>query len=126
MAMKITHDAKAPTASIELMITNPLPDYDLEDVQAAVPREIDPILASQGFKDLLDETRGMLDRELAGSGLEIVQLTGAICRDNSVHRPGIWLVLRQPGAAVDKPMPQAAQAKVNDVADKIRAYLQLS
>jgi hypothetical protein len=126
MAVKITHDAKAPTAAIELMITNPLPDYDIEDVEAAVPREIDPILASQGFKDLLDETRGMLDRELAGSGLEIAQLTGAICRDNSVHRPGIWLVLRQSGAAADKPMPEASHAKVAAIADKISAYLQLS
>ena len=126
MAIKISYDLKAPTAAIELMITNPLPDYDLDDVEAEVPREIDPILASQGFKDLIDETRGMLDRELGGSGLEIVQLTGAICRDDSIHRPGVWLVLRQSGAAADKPMPQTEHAKIADVADKISAYLQLS
>ena len=57
MAIKITHDAGAPTASIEFMITRPLPDYDLEEVEAPIPRDVDPMLASQGFKDLLDETR---------------------------------------------------------------------
>ena len=93
MAAKITHDAGKPSASIELMITQPMPDYDLEEVEAPVPRDVDPMLASQGFKDLLDEARTVLDRELAGSNLEIAQLTGAICRDKSIHRPGIWLVL---------------------------------
>ena len=126
MAIKISYDTKAPTAAIELMITNPLPDYDLEDVEAAVPREIDPILASQGFKDLIDETRGMLDRELAGTALEIAQLTGAICRDGSVHRPGVWLVLRQSGVPTDRPMARTEHARIGDVADKISAYLQLS
>ncbi len=126
MAIKISYDTKAPTAAIELMITNPLPDYDLEDVEAAVPREIDPILASQGFKDLIDETRGMLDRELAGTALEIAQLTGAICRDGSVHRPGVWLVLRPSGVPTDRPMARTEHARIGDVADKISAYLQLS
>ena len=95
MAIKITHDAGAPTASIEFMITHPLPEYDLEDVAAPIPRDVDPMLASQGFKDLLDETRTVLDRDLPAANLEIAQLTGAICHDKSVHRPGIWLVLRE-------------------------------
>ena len=64
MSIKITHDNAAPAASIELMITRPLSDYDLEDVEAPVPREVDPILASQGFKDLLDEVRSILERDL--------------------------------------------------------------
>jgi hypothetical protein len=49
MAIKITHDTDAPTASIEFMITHPLPDYDLEEVEAPIPRDVDPMLASQGF-----------------------------------------------------------------------------
>ena len=124
MAIKIAHDADAPTASIELMITQPLPDYDLEDVEAPVPRDVDPMLASQGFKDLLDEARGILERELAGSGLEIAQLTGAICHDKGVHRPGIWLVLRERSAA--KEMSAAARQRVAAVAETIRQSLQLS
>src|SRR4029077_19740996 len=95
MSIKIAHDKAAPTASMELMITKPLPDYDLEDVEAPIPRSVDPMLAWQGVKDLLDEVRAILDRELADGSLEIAQLTGAICHDKSIHRPGIWLVLRE-------------------------------
>jgi len=124
MAMKIAHDAGAPTASVELMITQPLPDYDVDEVEAPVPREVDPMLASQGFKDLLDEVRSILDRELAGSGLEIAQLTGAICHDKNVHRPGIWLVLREGGGA--KEMSLTARQRVAAVAETIRRSLQLS
>jgi hypothetical protein len=124
MSLKISHDAGAPTASIELMITQPLPDYDLEEVEAPVPREVDPLLASQGFKDLLDEARGILERELAGSGLEIAQLTGAICHDKSGYRPGVWVVLRERGAA--KEMSPAARERVAVVAESIRRNLQLS
>src|ERR1700693_4413796 len=119
MAIKITHDAGAPTASIEFMITQPLPDYDLEEVEAPIPRDVDPMLASQGFKDLLDETRTVLDRELAGANLEIAQLTGAICHDKSVHRPGIWLVLRE--RSTSKEMSAAAMKQVAHVAETIRS-----
>jgi hypothetical protein len=124
MTIKITHDAGAPTASIELMISRPLPDYDLDDVEATIPRDVDPMLASQGFKDLLDEARAILDRELAGTSLETAQLTGAICHDKNVHRPGIWLVLRERAATGE--MSPAARQRVAAIAEAIRANLQLS
>jgi len=124
MAIKITHDAGAPTASIEFMITHPLPDYDLEEVEAPIPRDVDPMLASQGFKDLLDETRAILDRDLPAANLEIAQLTGAICHDKSVHRPGIWLVLRERNG--QKAMSAAALKQVADIAETIRATFNLS
>jgi hypothetical protein len=124
MTIKITHDSGGPTASIELMISRPLPDYDLDDVEAPIPRDVDPMLASQGFKDLLDEARTILDRELAGSFLEIAQLTGAICHDKNIHRPGIWLVLRERTAA--KEMSPAANQRVAEIAEAIRASLRLS
>jgi hypothetical protein len=124
MAIKITHDAGAPTASIEFMITQPLPDYDLEEVEAPIPRDVDPMLASQGFKDLLDETRAVLERELPGANLEIAQLTGAICHDKTVHRPGIWLVLRERNAG--KEMSAAAIRHVARIAETIRSTFSLS
>jgi hypothetical protein len=124
MAIKISHDTGAPTASIELMITRPLPDYDLEEVEAPIPRDVDPMLASQGFKDLLDEVRGILERELAGGALEIAQLTGAICHDGGVHRPGIWLVLRERGAV--KEMSSSGRSHVAKIAESLRKNLQLS
>lgn len=127
MTVKIVPDAAAPTAAVELMIRQPLPDYDLEKIEAPVPRDVDPMLASQGFKDLLDEARGILDRLLAGSRLEIAQLTGAICNNGGVYRPGIWLVLRETGvAAADQPMSAAAQAQVTVVAEELRRKLALS
>jgi len=126
MAIKITHDSNHPTASVELAITRPLPDYDLEEVEASIPREVDPMLASQGFKDLLDEARSILDRALAGTGLEIAQLTGAICPDGAIFRPGIWLVLREVGAAAGRAMSAGAQARVATVAENLRVGLQLS
>ena len=112
------------TSSVELMITKPLPDYDLEDVEAPIPRDVDPMLASQGFKDLLDEVRSILDRELDGGTLEIAQLTGAICHDKNVYRPGIWLVLRERGT--NSEMQAATRQRVIEIAEHLRHNLQLS
>jgi hypothetical protein len=124
MSITIRFDKDAPTASAEIMIKNPLPDYDLEDVEASVPREVDPMLASQGFKDLLDEVRSILQGELADDGLEIVQLTGAICHDTNVYRPGLWLVLREGGT--QNHMSEAGRERITAIAEKLREDLGLS
>jgi hypothetical protein len=126
MPIKISHDASAPAASVEIMIAERLPDYDLLEVEAMIPRDVDPMLASQGFKDLLDEARTFLDAELAGSGLEIAQLTGAICRHQDIHRPGIWLLLREHAAAKNQPMSGSARTRVTEIASKLLNHLQLS
>lgn len=124
MNTKISYDSREPTVSVEFMITKLLPDYDLFEVEAETPRDVDPILASQGFKDLLDDARAMLDRELNGSGLEIVQLTGAICEDKAIHRPGIWLVLREAGA--QREMSAEARSNVVKAAESVQSSLGLS
>jgi hypothetical protein len=104
-----------------------LPDYDLDEVEAAIPRDVDPILASQGFKDLLDEVRSTLDRELAGSSLEITQLTGAISHDQSVYHPGIWVVLRERDIAKDaKEMSSPARQRITAIAETLRTTFHLS
>ncbi len=126
MSIRISPDEAKPEAGVELAITRALPDFDLNQVALPVPRDVDPILASQGFKDLLDEARAVLDRELPGKGLEIVQLTGAICHDGGVHRPGIWLVLREAGAPGRAAMSPEARAGVAAVAESLRAALGLS
>jgi len=123
MPAKINYDTHVPTASVELMITQPLPDYDLEEVEAPIPRDVDPMLASQGFLDLLDEVRAQLKNELSDGQLEVVQLTGAICHDKSIHRPGIWLVLREKSSA--KEMSPDARARVQTVADRLLSTYQL-
>jgi hypothetical protein len=126
MPIKISHDAAAPAASVEIMIAEPLPDYDLLEVEAPIPRDVDPMLASQGFKDLLDEARTFLDAELVAGGLEMAQLTGAICHHQNIHRPGIWLVLREHGAAKNQPMSDSARKRVTEIASKLLNHLQLS
>ena len=123
-ATKISYDTGVPTASIELMLTKPQPDYDLLEVEAPIPREVDPMLASQGFLDLLDEVRALLHREAAAHYLEVVQLTGAICHDQAVHRPGIWIVLREKGQT--KEMSPAARESVARIAEAIQCAFHLS
>ena len=125
MAIKITHDANAATASVELTITQPLDDFDLTEVAAPIPRDIDPILASQGFKDLLDEARAILEREFMGSNLSIQQLTGAICKDGAVYHPGIWLVVREANAA-GKEISPTSRTRIAAVAETLRSTLHLS
>jgi len=126
MPVKISYDADAPTASVEIMLTEPLSDYDLLEVEAPIPRDVDPMLASRGFQDLLDEVRSFFNVGLAGSNLEISQLTGAICHDRKVHRPGVWLVLRERDAEAEKPMSAAARPRVTEVAANLVKHLQLA
>jgi hypothetical protein len=123
-ATKISFDVGTSTASLELMLTKPQPDYDLLEVEARVPREIDPMLASQGFLDLLDEVRALLHQEAAAHNLEVVQITGAICHDQAVHRPGIWIVLREKGQT--KEMSPEARQNVAKIAESILCTFFLS
>ena len=126
MSIDIEHDAKAPNAAIKFTIRRALPDYDLEEVEHSIPRDVDPVLASQGFHDLMDEARSILGKALGANRLEVVQLTGAICSEGRVHRPGLWLVLREKGAADGAPMSTEAKTQVTAVADELRQGLQLS
>jgi hypothetical protein len=126
MSIRIEHDFGAPNAAIELTIRQPLPDYDLDEVEAAIPRDVDPMLASQGFHDLLDEARAILASALPGTNLEVTQLTGAICSQGGVHRPGLWLVLRETGVPRDAQMSAAAKVTTSALAEELRARLQLA
>lgn len=126
MSVRIENDAAAPTAAIELTIRRPLPDFDIEEVDFAIPRDVDVVLASQGFHDLLDEARSILGPALNQNGLEMVQLTGAISGEGGVHRPGLWLVLRERGAAAGAPMSSQAKEQVTVVANELTRRLQLS
>lgn len=125
MSTRLTHDSNVPTASIELMICRPLDDYDLLSVEAETPRDVDPMLASQGFKDLIDDARGILERELSGSNLVIVQLTGAICHDGAVHRPGIWLVVEEKNCKSTQ-MSSEARARVEAAVQSAKSELGIS
>jgi hypothetical protein len=96
MAIRIVPDKDKPSAAIEIPLENALPDYDLEQMEQPTPRDVDGILVSQGFRDLVDDARGVLTDILSGTGLEIAQFTGAICPgDDEVYRPGLWIVVKR-------------------------------
>lgn len=126
MAIRISPDASAPTIEIELAIMNPLPDYDIEEVEAVIPREVDGILVTQGFKDLVDDARMALEQLLPAAKLELVQLTGAICPDGAIFRPGVWIVLRETGAPGGKPASAGAREGSARIAEEIRSRFGLS
>ena len=105
---------------------NPLPDYDLHEIEASIPREVDGILVTQGFKDLVDDARVALEQLLPPAKLELIQLTGAICPDGAIFRPGVWIVVREIGGAAAKPASAAARESSARIADDIRARFALS
>src|SRR5207249_9971918 len=95
MAIRVTADKEQPSATIEIPLEKPLPDYDLNQLEHPTPRNVDAILVSQGFRDLVDDARGILTELLSGTSLELAQFTGAICPgDDETYRPGLWIVLR--------------------------------
>lgn len=92
----------------------------------AIPRDVDGILVTQGFRDLVDDARVLLGGLLAGSNLEIVQLTGAICSGSGVFRPGLWIVLHESTVSAKGSMSGSARGKLSNIADELRKGLKLS
>jgi hypothetical protein len=144
MPMRIIYDEGKPSAAMEIPLEKPLPDYDLEQIDQPTPRNVDSILVSQGFRDLVDDARGVLmellaheprqpdsgsDLDLthcAARSLDIAQLTGAICPgDDEVYRPGLWIVLLDPHANPRASLPQAAQERIDAIAQELVKRLQL-
>src|SRR5258707_2574862 len=60
MPLRIVPDEDKPSVAIEIPLEKALPDYDLEQVDQPTPRDVDAILGSQGFRDLVDDARGVL------------------------------------------------------------------
>lgn len=127
MSIRFAPDKNQPSLAVEIPLQEPLPDYDLGQIEQPTPRDIDGILVSQGFRDLLDDARGILTELVAnppplpnGShfldlGLpdmphfEITQLTGAICpSDEGVYRPGLWIVLKDEKAPRNQALGEIA------------------
>jgi len=140
MSIRIVPDENQPSASIEIPLDKPLPDYDLEQPDQPTPRDVDAILVSQGFRDLVDDTRGILMDLLAqhppahhpgldlvsDSPLELAQLTGAICPgDDEVYRPGLWIVLQDPHAKPRTALPPATRQRISAIAAELAKRLQL-
>jgi hypothetical protein len=136
--MKIIPDEDKPSVAIEIPLEKPLPDYDLTDLEQPTPREVDGVLVSQGFRDLVDDARGVLtailcehrksvaeessqltDLDLTpetNTPMEIVQLTGAICTQDEIYRPGLWIIL------ADNHLPQN-QGLSPAILERVKGYI---
>jgi hypothetical protein len=139
MSIRIVPDEDQPSASIEIALEKPLPDYDLEQMDQPTPRDVDAILVSQGFRDLVDDTRGILMDLLAKQRphhpgldlasdppLQVVQLTGAICPgDDEVYRPGLWIVLKDAHAKAKTALPSVTRERIAAIASELAKRLQL-
>jgi len=147
MPIRIIPDEDQPSAAIEISLAAPLPDYDLLQLDQPTPRDVDVILVSQGFRDLVDDARGVLMDLLAHPpfqanspehanldfthsaplALELTQLTGAICPgDDEVYRPGLWIVLRDPHAKPKTTLPSVTQERITAIAAELAKRLGLS
>jgi hypothetical protein len=146
MSIRIVADHDQPSAAIEIALEKPLPDYDLFRLDQPTPRDVDAILVSQGFRDLVDDARGVLMDLLAHPpfqanspehanldfthsaplALELTQLTGAICPgDDEVYRPGLWIVVRDAHAKPKTTLPMATQERITAIAAELGRRLQL-
>ena len=127
MAIRLVPDKDQPSAAIEIPLQKPLPDYDLEQMDQPTPRDVDGILVSQGFRDLVDDARGVLTELLSGSGLEITQFTGAICPgDDQVYRPGLWIVLKDGHASGPGRLGEQTLSTIRSTANKLVGRLDLA
>src|SRR6266478_2033435 len=137
MSIRISPDAYRPSATIEIPLENPLPDYDLLQLEQPTPRDVDAVLVSQGFRDLVDDARGVLMDLLAHppyqanspehANLELTQLTGAICPGgDESYRPGLWIVLQDPHAKPGTSLPSASQERIAAIAAELVKRLQLA
>jgi hypothetical protein len=126
MPMRIVVDQDKPSAAIEIPLEKPLPDYDLEQLDQPTPRDVDSILVSQGFRDLVDDARGVLTELLDRTGLEITQFTGAICPGgDDVYRPGLWIVLRDANTASKTALSSATKEHISKAVAELVRRLQL-
>src|ERR1700739_1283021 len=134
MPLRVIPDQDKPFASIEIPLEKSLPDYDLQELEKPTPREVDGVLVSQGFRDLVDDARGVLleilcehhktlaeesdhltDLELTPNTphpMEIAQLTGAICAQEESYRPGLWIVLQDNHVSANRPLPPGLFGRV--------------
>src|ERR1700757_608486 len=120
MGTRIIADKDKPSVAIEIPLGKPLPDYDLHQLEQPTPRDVDAILVSQGFRDLVDDARGVLTELLSGTCLELTQFTGAICPgDDETYRPGLWIVLRDKNSSSGRELSSDSRMRISATAEEL-------
>jgi hypothetical protein len=151
MSIRLIPDVNKPYTAIEIALEASLPDYDIDEVDQPTPRDVDSILVSQGFRDLIDDARGILLELMAAftdvagiepgesplaplhltdhdpCRLELVQLTGAICpgKEDDIYRPGLWIVIRDTRCKPGRPLPEIVRNRVEGIARQLVKRLEL-
>jgi hypothetical protein len=148
MPLRIIPDTNKPSVAIEIPLEKSLPDYDLVDLERPTPRDVDGVLVSQGFRDLVDDARGVLleilcahhktiaeesrdltDLELTPETphpMEITQLTGAICTQEETYRPGLWIVLKDNHVPPNQGLSPALLERVRHIAEELVRRMDLA
>lgn len=121
MPITIRFDRSKPMASVEFMIQGALPQYEVEKAQAEGRAEVQPLLSARGFKKLLDAVRSAFERELDGSKFEVAQVSGIVCHDLNVYRPGILLIVR--GSGSESTIPEEGRERITATAEAVRERL---
>ena len=148
MATRIVPDGNKPSLAVEISLEKPLPDYDINQTEHPTPRDVDGVLVSQGFRDLVDDARGVLmeimsepppdpaassditDLDLTPPEvhpMEVAQVTGAICPGNDeIYRPGLWIILHDHKLPPDQPLPAATVERVQHYAGELVKRLDIA
>jgi len=127
MSFRIVPDKNQNSAALEIPLAKPLPDYDLHELEQPTPRDVDAILVSQGFRDLIDDARGILTELLSGTSFAMAQFTGAICpADDEVYRPGLWIVIRDTSSAQGRELSSDSLHRLSATAEELVKRLQLA
>ena len=138
MAIRLAPDKDQPSVAIEIPLEKPLPDYDLDQMEQPTPRDIDGLLVTQGFRDLVDDARGVLTELVANPpplhnhhgmvdlelthvpDFEISQITGAICpSEDEIYRPGLWIVLSDKKSPARRGLNEESLAHARVIAQEL-------
>ena len=118
MPLTIRFDRAKPMASVEFMVQDALPAYGLAKVEAKERASVQPTLASQEFRNFVEDVRASFEKEFADSAFEILKVSGIVCHDVSVHRPGVLLILEERGR--EGTIPEVGRKRVTEIAEAIR------
>ncbi|HEX5426362.1 MAG TPA: hypothetical protein VFW94_22630 [Candidatus Acidoferrales bacterium] len=124
MPITIRFDRAKPMASVEFMIQGALPHYEVAKAQAEDRTEVQPLLTAPGFKRLVEDVRSAFERRLTDTKFELVQISGIICHDLNVYRPGILLIVQEPGR--EGTIPEKGRERVTATAEAVRERLGMS
>lgn len=111
-------------ASVEFMIRGAAPEHGLAAVEAQERSEIQPVLASKEFKKLVAAVRSSFDEELSGGKFEVARVSGIVCHDVNVYRPGILLMLQERGR--DGTIAEKGRERITEIAEAVREKFGMS